>query len=570
MFKLEKIQPKSTPEKEEAVEEKVEKPEAKITTFEKLRQFGRRVVEKIRGKSQETIASGEEIIEKSIKDIKAEPRLVEQVRQETGTEKEIEKTQGEIKELSQKTEEEVKEIAGEKSVEEKFEKIKEEQVEYLEEKLGITERYRETITKTEVLSPKEVIIGEAPSDLDLLNLSLEEKAERKKKIKERYEKVLKKIPMIGKSLKMDERGLLAEQEISTDQLVFIRADDYAPKVDESGQLKVLNAYDATNKKIRRLTNHYTLNHRVTGNNGGSWENKPYQFIIPGKKMIEVNGNPENLYAVDSFWNKSNTLPEGTVIIYEKGKKPEVPEELENKMILIERDTDINDKELVSLVLEQMGYSEIEGGEVRTEKGYENFDYSLKSLADKEGLSSTIHDNTWSARFDNVDAFTRDLRNDLAVKDFLLLYRTDKDILLPENVKKEMWQEIFKVFKIKKEDYPQLGKDDHDSYIKFFTDEGMSQERAEESFKENYSDEELSKKIEKSREEIVGNVFGLMDYEVGISKEKTASILKNIPKEAWQHIIDSGIIDSENEFTESCAKLYQEATGEELNTKDLKF
>lgn len=121
MSDIEKIQTESNLEKEGPQPEKTETPEIKITTFEKLRQFGRKVINVIQKKSQETITQGTEILEQSTKSVGAEPKMIQQTEAEMGTKNQLEETQTEIQELGQKTEKQVEEITNKEIIEEKKE-----------------------------------------------------------------------------------------------------------------------------------------------------------------------------------------------------------------------------------------------------------------------------------------------------------------------------------------------------------------------------------------------------------------------------------------------------------------
>lgn len=136
------------------------------------------------------------------------------------------------------------------------------EIEDIEGKLTFLEGAKKEISEAVPTLPKSLSKEHAPKDLDLYELSKEERLKRKEMIAARYKEVLDKIPPVGKLLETDKEGSLVEQEITPNNLVFIRADDYVPEIDEKGELKILSAYDATDGKVWRLTDHFTLNHRV--------------------------------------------------------------------------------------------------------------------------------------------------------------------------------------------------------------------------------------------------------------------------------------------------------------------
>ncbi|MDI6821080.1 MAG: hypothetical protein QMD65_02790 [Patescibacteria group bacterium] len=443
----------------------------------------------------------------------------------------------------------------------------------LEEKITFLERAKKEISETAPLVPEALSQDHAPKDIDLYNLSKEERLRRREMITNRYKEALDKIPPIGKLLETDEKGLLVEQEIVPDNLVFIRADDYIPEINEKGELKILSAYDATDGKVWRLTNHFTLNHRVASNIGGSWENKSYQFIIPGEKIVETNGLPENLYSIDTFWAKSVELPQGTVIIYEHGKKPAIPEGREKDFILIERDKDVNDKELTSLVLERMNYSEIQGEAWSALPQYKEFDKGARSFAEKEHLRSGPHVYSWSDAFEEVGFAKSVLLYDHGLRNMLSLYREDykEYARMPKELKEKAWQTIFESFTPEPRDYSKLRVErielggDPDN----FTDEVISQNL-----------KEAKVRTAKFLSDVLWGLYDEGKHQ--IPREDQTVMLKMVPKEAWQYQIDSmkekigtfeGCRDLEEMkgvFNKYFETPYKEITGKEINRAELTF
>ena len=445
----------------------------------------------------------------------------------------------------------------------------------LEEEIKDAEQAREEISETAVPQAETIGDKKAPRTIDLFELSSEEKLKRQQWVAEKYKDVLARVPGVGKKLETTEGGYIEDQDIGFDQLVFIRADDYPPDVTE-GELRVLNAHDATDGRIPRITNHFTLNHRVTSNNGGSWENRHYQFIIPGQAMAEVNGNPDNLYSIDSFWTKSVKLPKGTVIIYAEGKKPTIPEDLEDDIVLIERDSVVNDAELISLVLERMGYSKISGGGWSASPGYEKFDKGVQRLADKEKLSSGVHFGSWSEILEETNMTQLGSDYEQGRRQLLRLYDKNKSEELrrtQQNLKRKAWEDLLGVFKVSKKDYPGLRR----KVKKLFG----------EYTEEEFTDEAIDRRVKEGREKIGSFIGDIVEggrhtqKEKAIPKEECAFILRLVPIEAWQHLVDQmkqslsegiyqDIDEVRSKFMEYFAVPYEETTGDKLAVEALKF
>lgn len=232
-----------------------------------------------------------------------------------------------------------------------------------------------------------------------------------------------------------------------DNLVFVRADSFAPKVGESGVI-LENAHEATAGEIRRLTKHFTLNHRVVPNSGGgheTWVAPPYLFVIPGGAMIASNGNPENLYPVDSFWTQSVALPAGSVIIYERGMKPNLGDK-ESDYFLVERSPEDSDSDLISRALGQMGYTEVKGSDRFSAPGYENFDKAVMKFAAEHGMRSGPHEFSWSDYAEKTDVFLAQGRNDFALGQLLGIYGNQghpgEAERMPEELKTELAERVF--------------------------------------------------------------------------------------------------------------------------------
>lgn len=394
--------------------------------------------------------------------------------------------------------------------------------------------------------------------------TIEGKSEKTISIEEKYKDDLEKIEPIGKHLeKEDDGNISAGQEISFDQLVFVRADEYMPSIDKNGNLNVLNATDATGGEIDRMTNHFTLNHLVESNDGGNWDNRDFQFIIPGNEMIEANGDPENLYSVDSFWTKSTVLPEGSVIIVNEEKKTEIPKELNDKYIVIKRDKETNNRELVSAVLDKMGYTEIRGG--GSYSNSKNIDSMITHFANKENIRAEVHRSSWSKANEESNFLIKEAHHSEAMSRIIGIYDgTEEADRMPSSLKEKTFKGIFEVFKIQEDQYAELLDDRakimENSIIHSGEDETLS---------------DIEQLIEGNKEKISKQLFKILRQwtsEEDIPIEDKALMIKSLPKEGWQYFLDreakrfKSEVNTDilqNNFLELYANPYKEITGEEL-------
>lgn len=119
-------------------------------------------------------------------------------------------------------------------------------------------------------------------------------------------------------------------EITWDQICFVRSLGTEGQLevqqfdDGSSHLVAPTALSASSGEVMRDTVHWSINHKVTANNGGSWAESPYIIIAPGAGLKEKNGNPTSLEGVDTYWVGDTIIPENTVIIH----TGEVPEEFQ--------------------------------------------------------------------------------------------------------------------------------------------------------------------------------------------------------------------------------------------------
>ncbi len=422
------------------------------------------------------------------------------------------------------------------------------------ERIESLEAAKKEIMEAEPPKSEAVTPDHAPSDIDLSNLSPEKIKERHDQLVERYRAQLDLVSTIGAKLDVDERGGIVTQEITADKLVFVHATSFAPEVEADGSLGILNDREATDGKVPRITTHFALNHRVSANSGGQWDNKEYQIIMPGNGMFATNGRPENLMAVDTFYAKSVTLPTGTVIIYEKGYKPNIPEETidKNKIVLIERDQSTNDSELVNIATEKMGYSRISGGGTRSSDS--NINEDISKFAEGNGMTSHAHNGSWSEILESSEIYASDkwyihaLRQ--AERDFNIENK-EETAKMPKELKQEMLKKVFDVFN-------ETNETINTSDTKHSLDEMKS---AVTNFIDQY---------------VLSDGYDKELYMV--SPEDRKIMLESVPNEAWKYYMDSmkqnigKYFKDEEEikefFKQNVADKYAEIVGKPLDLKTL--
>lgn len=198
-----------------------------------------------------------------------------------------------------------------------------------------------------------------------------------------------------------------------------------------GQLISQTPIDSSKGEIPRVTNHFAVNHFVQQHMTNSWAGSGAVLLCPGKTTVALNGKPENLHAVDTFWSNDITIPDDSFVIWLKDppKNIEIPEnihsvaiklpdvkllELENietsinnkkfdcaedLMLLENRASDLNEElqnmisQIVDHQLKQMGYP-VFWGDNGTYMHQPGIDKAISDLAKREGIkTSATHANT---------------------------------------------------------------------------------------------------------------------------------------------------------------------------------
>lgn len=196
------------------------------------------------------------------------------------------------------------------------------------------------------------------------------------------------------------------QEITWDNLAFVRVVEHGPVLDNAGNLVLQTPYAGTKEQhpfLRdpRTTLHWTINHHVRPHN--DWRSTeeaadlPFIIVMPGSGIKETSQEPINLSEVDSFWDHDMILPAGTVILYKPGQKIEIPPSLNGKIHLVEWDQKTDPQLLIAKVLEQLGYTPIKGGMHGSKT--DGVNEVIQNFNAREGLDSGNHQFHETNRFE---------------------------------------------------------------------------------------------------------------------------------------------------------------------------
>lgn len=399
---------------------------------------------------------------------------------------------------------------------------------------------REAQEKEEIEKIREEL-GLKDESLENLRPELQEAISKIPKVGEpllfgQYEEIVAHSNKTGEVWKKEKQGLLPDQDISWENLCFVKAGNFLPKI-EQGALKIPTAYEATkdtDNEAVRLTTHWTTNHIVQSHEFGNWKESPYLIIVPGEGMKEKNGNPLNLYAIDTFWNKSISLPENTIVLYKAGsKKPEVPEELQDQILSLEVKNDQELEECFSIILKKMGYTRVEGG--RTYSRTENFDQLITKLAEKEDIkfhTGHIQVKTMETLFERYfhpHPFLGGGAGDLLA---LTNYYSE----IPEKLKNKLINTLEK----------------------------------------NYLADDLNFETRKKVYSTLDNILYNWKYE-GIPRERVEDLVKSISKETWlkhlneygQYLIKKGEVTKE-EYLQDIKEAFRNILGEDADLEWLKY
>jgi hypothetical protein len=264
---------------------------------------------------------------------------------------------------------------------------------------------------------------------------------------------ISQVPKVGVPMNKEEFKADDISSISWDNIVIVRATDELPTVNKgymvmhtNRALKTLGFGGEYMKKLRkkweeegwkdiqswekffnsyknvadnRWTKHFTLNHMVDDNMGGSWKDLSFVYLMPGKETVSLNGKPTSLYSIDTWYTKSVVVPKNTVVLY----SPKVKDKIEQMSIQFNSELSgsklkypvyflqINSKEDVNKVIESMGYSTIVGGAHYSVE--DNIDSEIRDFGKSEDQPIMgIHANTLWSSLEQGNVSTTDLFNNL--------------------------------------------------------------------------------------------------------------------------------------------------------------
>ena len=119
---------------------------------------------------------------------------------------------------------------------------------------------------------------------------------------------------------------LKKQMVDSDELymadknnwLLVHCTHYMPQINKNGELVIQNTAAATDGEIPRATVHFTLNHTVVDNNGGSWTDKGIVVLAPYDSVVEKNNKPAGFKVDDTFFSVGAdaglVLPENARIV----------------------------------------------------------------------------------------------------------------------------------------------------------------------------------------------------------------------------------------------------------------
>lgn len=100
--------------------------------------------------------------------------------------------------------------------------------------------------------------------------------------------------------------------------LLVHCTHYMPQINKNGELFIQNTAAATGGEIPRATVHFTLNHTVVANNGGSWTDKGIVILAPYDSLVEKNNKPAGFKIDDTFFSVGADagliLPENSRIV----------------------------------------------------------------------------------------------------------------------------------------------------------------------------------------------------------------------------------------------------------------
>lgn len=254
---------------------------------------------------------------------------------------------------------------------------------------------------------------------------------------------ISEVPHVGKEMNKKEFKHDGISSLSWDNIVIVRASNESPVIKNgrmiihtSRALKTIGYTEDFMKNLKqrwednysdepweefekkykkavgdRWTKHFTLNHMVGDNMGGSWKDLSFVYLLPGKEMVTLNGAPSSLYAIDTWYSKSVVIPKYSVVLYSPNSRDKIEkmslkfnselggETLKYPVYFLQ----INSKSEVDQVIQAMGYSVIEGGQHYSPE--KNIDSEFRDFSNKEGIPSlALHANTFYADLEQNNSY----------------------------------------------------------------------------------------------------------------------------------------------------------------------
>lgn len=138
------------------------------------------------------------------------------------------------------------------------------------------------------------LLGDTEAQADLASrvaklhaLDAEEEAKRVREVRAEYDRV-----------PPPELGPGAETP-STDDFSLVHTLRYEPKRDKDGNVVLQTRFDADG--FSRPSLHTTVNHMVEGHLMANWDDTQFVVVMPMTDLVEKNGAPANLNAIDTWW-----------------------------------------------------------------------------------------------------------------------------------------------------------------------------------------------------------------------------------------------------------------------------
>ncbi len=212
-----------------------------------------------------------------------------------------------------------------------------------------------------------------------------------------------------------------DPSISLDQIAFVKAikDIRSVTVNENGEIILMSAARSTNGEIPRITNHTAINHLVNDHMVGEWSNPELIIIMPGESTVDLNGLPQNLAHVDTFWYGDIKIPIDSILLW----RDTIPEGFANsryKNVGLKMINDIEDKaksleEIISNPsdIQELNKAEAELNDLRKES-HQKFQDIVSSHLLEMNYTPLTRENGRYSHHKNLDECVYNLRLQLGI------------------------------------------------------------------------------------------------------------------------------------------------------------